>query len=181
MKNRDARRYGRGSTAPGWHYLAGSEDAIARIASAAGFHFSFDSRTRLYAHPSGFVVLTSTGVISQYFLGIDFDAKAVAVAIDRAAQGKTGSSVFELLLLCARGAGAGGRYSGVVWLALDLGVVLTIGLLGWGISAMVRGAGVSPMDGASRRDHRRDADDTTRARCPWHGESDRPDLGENQP
>lgn len=138
LKRRDVRRYGRTGAELGWHDLGGSPDSIEQIASAAGFHFTYDPHTKLYAHPSGFIVITPGGVISQYFVGIEFDPKNVATAVERAAAGKTGTSVFDLLLVCVRGAGVGGRYGRIIWLTLDLAVALTVGLLGWGIAKMLR-------------------------------------------
>jgi protein SCO1 len=138
LKARDAGRYGRTETKSAWHYVGGSTAAVEQIASAAGFHFTFDPRSKLYAHPSGFVVVTPQGVVSRYFLGVDYAPKDVASALRRAADGKTGESVFDLLLVCARGVGVNGRYTRMVWIALDVGVVATVGLLGWGIARMLR-------------------------------------------
>jgi len=87
-------RYGDPRAISGWHYLRGDDVAIRAITDAAGFHFVYDARSRQYAHPSGFVVVTPQGVISRYFLGLDFDAAEVARAVDRAANGKIGEPVF---------------------------------------------------------------------------------------
>ncbi len=137
MKRRDVRRYGR-SPPTAWHYVSGDVASLRRIAAAAGFHFEYDPRSRLYGHPSGFLIATPGGVVSRYFLGIDYAPKDIAAALRRAAAGKTGESVFDLLLLCARGDGVRGKYGRVIWIALDVGVIGTVGLLGWGIARMLR-------------------------------------------
>ena len=54
-----------------------------RMAEAAGFHIGTDPVTRQYAHPAGFVVVGPEGVISRYFLGIDFSPGEIAAALRR--------------------------------------------------------------------------------------------------
>ena len=135
----ESSRYGRSREGQGgWHYLVGTKPAIERVAQAAGFHFAYDEKTRQYAHPSGFVVLTPTGIVSRYFLGVDFAPKDVASAIRRAAEGKVGDSVFDLLLLCFHGDGITGRYGKIIWRVLEASVILTVLALSLGIGWMLR-------------------------------------------
>ncbi|HVU18127.1 MAG TPA: SCO family protein [Candidatus Didemnitutus sp.] len=129
--------YGRSGAAGGWHYLVGSERAIATVTAAAGFGFRADQATREYAHPSGFVIVTPDGRISSYFLGVDFSADDVAAAFERARGGGIGQKVFDLLLLCFRGDAIGGKYGVVIWRVLWAGVLLTVASLGLGIGRML--------------------------------------------
>jgi protein SCO1/2 len=135
LKRRDLTRYGRNEPGAGWHYLSGTPRAIERITAAAGFRFTRDPVTRLYAHPSGFVVVTPDGRLSRYFLGVDFAPREVAAALEQAAKGNIGSRVFALLLRCARGLGVAGKYGPLIWLVLEFAVGLTIvtvfGGIGW--------------------------------------------------
>src|SRR5205823_4562564 len=82
--------------------------------------------------------LTPTGVISRYFLGLDFSAKEAAEAIRRAAAGKTGASVYDLLLICFRGDAISGRYGLIIWRTLQVAVSLTVLGLAFGIGWMLR-------------------------------------------
>ena len=129
------RRYGRTGAAAGWHYLTGTKETIARVTQAAGFHFLYNPDSKIYAHASGFLIATPTGVISRYFLGVDFSADDVAPALRRAAEGKTGITVYDLLILCCRGGKIGGRYGAIIWDALGASVALTVtglfGGIGW--------------------------------------------------
>jgi protein SCO1/2 len=136
--NEAVHRYGDPASIRGWHYLRGSGTAIRAITDAAGFHFVYDARSQQFAHPSGFVVVTPQGVISRYFLGVDFDATEVARAVDRAAASKTGQPVLALLLQCFRGDGFSGRYSGLIWRALALAVTATVVALAGGVAWMLR-------------------------------------------
>ncbi|HTL66052.1 MAG TPA: SCO family protein [Lacunisphaera sp.] len=138
MKRRDAGRYGRSGSEGGWHYLTGSPAAIRRLTDAAGFHFKYDPATRLYAHAAGFLVLTPDGRASRYFPGVDFSAEDLATALERAGKGKTGESVFNLLLVCARGLGVSGRYGRLIWDVLGVAVGLTVVALFGGIAWMLR-------------------------------------------
>ena len=96
-------RYGRTGASAGWHVLVGKPKGIEALADAAGFHFRYDPRSRQYAHPSGLVVVTPRGIVSSYFLGVDFPGQDMATAIRRAAANKTGTSVFSLLFVCFQG------------------------------------------------------------------------------
>ncbi len=130
-------RYGRTGSGVGWHYLVGSERSVEAVAAAAGFRYIYDPRSRQYAHPSGFMVVTPTGKISKYFLGVDFPAAEVAAALDDAAAEKTGERVFDLVLRCFRGEGIGGRYGRIIWAILSVAVGTTVVALAGGIGGML--------------------------------------------
>jgi protein SCO1/2 len=124
--------YGRTGPDQGWRVLTGQQPAIASLTAAAGFHYQFDSKSRQFAHASGFVVVTPDGVISRYFLGVDFDAAKLATAISRAADGRTGPSVYDLVFICFEGGSPGGPYGRIIWSTLFSGVILTVAcLFGW--------------------------------------------------
>lgn len=131
------RRYGDPAARAGWHYLRGSREAIAAVTAAAGFHFVYDPRSKQYAHPSGFVVVTPGGVVSRYFLGVDFQPVEVASAIKRAGAGKTGAPAANFLLRCFRGDGIAGRYGGLIWRVLMVAVSVTVLLLAGGVGWML--------------------------------------------
>lgn len=132
------RRYGRPGMASGWNFLTGTEAAIRTVTGAAGFHYIYDSRSRQFAHASGFVVVTARGVTSRYFPGVDFEPKEVAGAINDAGSNGVGRAVFDLLLLCFRGDGIGGRYGAIIWRVLTIAVVCTVLALGGGVGWMLR-------------------------------------------
>lgn len=136
-RNEAVGHYGRKEASAGWHYLTGSEDSIKRTAEAAGFHFTYDSRSKLYAHPSGFLVVTPQGRISAYFPGVDFSPKEVAAAISRAGQNGIGQKVVDLLLVCFRGEGISGPYGRLIWRILSIAVALTVIALAYGIGRML--------------------------------------------
>ena len=136
-KEQAVARYGRAGAAAGWHVLTGGEAAIRAVAAAAGFHYSYDPRSRRYGHPAGLVVVTPKGIVSRYFFGVDYAAPEVAAALERAADNRTGVSVYNLLLLCLQGGGPAGRYGRLIWTVLSISVGLTVvavfGGIGWAL------------------------------------------------
>jgi protein SCO1/2 len=128
-------RYGRRGAPRSWHVLVGRQPDIEAVAGAAGFHYRYDERSKQYAHPTGLIIVTPSGVVSRYFLGIDFEPKALSTAIDRAAHGKTGESVFDLVFVCFSGGTPAGKYGRLIWTVLSASVTVTIlgvfGGIGW--------------------------------------------------
>jgi protein SCO1/2 len=131
------RAYGRGEGLTGWHYLTADAETIRRAAAAAGFQFRYDARAQQFAHPAGFLVVTSHGVISRYFLGVDFAPRAVAAALREAGQGKIGASVFDLVVECFQGGRGASRKERLIWDGLWIAVGLTVAGLGGGIGWML--------------------------------------------
>jgi protein SCO1/2 len=125
-KTRDVRRFGRPDGEANWHYLTGQQASIEQLTRAAGFVYRYDEASKQYAHPSGFLIATSQGVISQYFLGVDFSEKDLATGMRRAAAGETGPTVFELLLLCFHGQGISGKYGVLIWRVLEVATATTV-------------------------------------------------------
>lgn len=114
------------------HLLTGSAAATQTLASAAGFHYAFDSASGQYVHPSGFLIATPGGVIARYFLGVRFDQGDVAHALRQAAAGHVGSLAERLLLLCAHFDPVTGKYSLVVMDVIRLlCAAMVAALFGW--------------------------------------------------
>ena len=103
--------YARAGTADGWHFLTGSQHDIGQLTNAVGFRYVFDSEHDQFAHGSAIMILTPQGRISHYFMGIDFPSRDVRLAIVEASQGRIGSTVDRLLLLCYHFDPLTGRYS----------------------------------------------------------------------
>ena len=122
----DIAHYGRPGADRGWNTLVGKEAPVLALAKAAGFHFAYDPVSRQYAHPSGLVIVTPRGVVAGYFMGVDFDATRMSEALRRAAENKTGDSVFSLVFLCFQGGGRQGPHGRLIWAALSVAVAATV-------------------------------------------------------
>ena len=129
------KRYGRPGADGGWHFLTGSQAAIAQLTNEAGFRYAYDSATHEYAHPSGFLVLTPEGTISRYFFGVNYDPKELRSALIAASQGQKGSVIKQLILLCFHYNPITGKYGALVLTVLrilSLGtVVALVGSITW--------------------------------------------------
>jgi protein SCO1 len=103
--------YARTRAIDGWHFLTGDQGAISRLTNAVGFRYVFDAAAGQFAHGSAIMILTPQGRISHYFMGIDFPARDVRLALIEGSQGRIGTPVDRLLLLCYHFDPMTGRYS----------------------------------------------------------------------
>lgn len=124
------RRFGWAPAAERWHFLTGSESAIRELADQVGFHYRYDQVSKQYVHPSGLVVLTPSGKISSYLLGVEFSAKKIDRALTLARQESAGSPASPLVLLCFCPDVAPGTVAYVVLMAMRLAAVATLIALG---------------------------------------------------
>jgi protein SCO1/2 len=137
-ERQDLGRYGRTGAAAGWHTLVGTQPQVAALAAAAGFHYRYDPVSRQYAHPSGLVVVTPRGIVSRYFMGVDFAAGDMAAALRDAAANRTGGSAFSLLFVCFQGSDPQGQYGHAIWIGLWASVTATLLVVFGSIAWMLR-------------------------------------------
>ena len=119
-------RYGRAGAAAGWHFLTGEEHAIQDLTRAAGFRYEWDAASQQYAHATGAVVLTPDGQIARYLFGVEYAPRDLRLSLVEASQGKLGSVVDQLLLLCYHYDPKAGRYGAVAIGAMRAGGALTV-------------------------------------------------------
>jgi protein SCO1/2 len=132
---RDARarvlgRYGRAEAERGWHFLAGTEAEIRRVADAVGYRYQWDERTQQFAHPGVIMVLQPSGRVSRYLYGLEYDAADVRLALIEADAGRHASSVEQLVLYCFRWDHQDSTYVIAAWRVMRLGGLLTVFVLG---------------------------------------------------
>ncbi len=128
-------RYGK-ATAAGWHFLSspdGDEEAIRRVADAAGFGYTWvpgtEDRAGEYAHAAGIVVVTPEGQLAKYFYGIEYPPRDVRLALVEASAGRLGTAVDQLLLYCFRYDPTLGKYTAAITRILRLtGVAFCLAL-----------------------------------------------------
>lgn len=128
------KRYARPGGAGGWHFLTGDTESVHALADAAGYRYFQDKKTGQFAHPSGMVIVTPTGKISRYLLGIEYPPKEVQAALATAAQQRIGGLAERLLLLCFHYNPKLGRYGALISHSLQVagvGTALAVGLFIW--------------------------------------------------
>jgi len=118
--------YGRPGTAAGWHLLTGDEPQIRRLADAVGFRYAFDEESGQYAHAAGLVVATPDGVLSRYLYGVDYAPRDLRLALVEAGEGRVGSLVDQVLMLCMHWDPEQGRYGFAIVRALQIAGGLTV-------------------------------------------------------
>lgn len=101
---------GRDPAVPGWWFLTASpgqfgdvlaaKESIRLVTETIGFPFVMDERGRDIQHPSAIMILTPDGRVNRYLMGIDFDATTVRRSLVEAADGKIGTKIDQLALLC---------------------------------------------------------------------------------
>lgn len=119
-------RYGKASTAAGWHFLTGDPAAIDALTAAAGFRYLKDETSGEFAHAAGVMVATPDGRLARYLFGIDFAPRDLKLALVEASEGRIGGVVEQLLLLCYHYDTALGRYTAasMLWLRIVAAVTL---------------------------------------------------------
>jgi len=157
-------RYGK-ATAGGWHFLSarvrpspdGGEEAIRRVAAAAGFSYTWvpgsGDRTGEYAHAAGIMVVTPEGLLSKYFYGIEYPPRDLRLALVEASAGRLGSVVDQLLLYCFHYDPTLGKYTATVTRILRLAGVafcLVLGTFLWFSFRRDRARRKQPAPGAAR-------------------------------
>lgn len=119
-------RYSRPGAETGWHFLTGTQDAIEKFTSAAGFSYKWDEKTNQFAHAAGVMIVTPDGKLARYFYGIDYSPKDVKFGIMESAESKIGNPAEKLLLYCFHYDPSTGTYGFAILRAIRLLGILTI-------------------------------------------------------
>lgn len=83
-----------------WVVVAAPQESITALTGAAGFEYSAIDGGRDYAHPAATYVLTSSGIISQYFTTIEPPSRSLKLALVEAGEGQVGSVLEQVTLAC---------------------------------------------------------------------------------
>lgn len=132
------RLYAKPGTESGWHFLVGAEESIRAVADAVGFRYRYDEGIDEYAHAAGIVVATPKGELARYFYGVEYQSRDLRLALVEASEGKLGSRVDQLLLLCYRYDPTTGKYGFVILKLLRGAAIATVILLVGSLWLMLR-------------------------------------------
>lgn len=119
--------YGRRGGGQGWHFLTGEQSEITRLAEAIGFKYKFVPQQQEYAHTSVFVICTPDGRISRYLYGVAFDSQTMRLSLVEAAEGKIGTAMDQLILMCFSYNPTEGSYSPAIIGMMKVGAAATVG------------------------------------------------------
>lgn len=133
-----ARRYGRTGVEKGWHFLTGDQIQIRQLMDSIGFHYQYDAALGQYAHGAMIAVLNPDGTLSRYFYGFEYNPRDLRLALVESSNGKVGTPIDQVLLLCYSYDPATGKYSRVAMNAVRIGGTATaVGIFGF-IFVMLR-------------------------------------------
>lgn len=121
-----AQEFGRSSFNSGWHFLTGTQDSIARLASAVGFKYRWDDATKQFVHAGGIMVATPDGNVSRYFYGIQYAPQDMRMALVEASKHKIGSPVDYITLFCFHYDATQGKYTLAIVNILKLAAGVTL-------------------------------------------------------
>jgi protein SCO1/2 len=128
------KRYGRPGTADGWHFLTGPQSSIDALAKATGFGYTRvpgpDGKMTQFAHASSVELLTPSGKIAQYFLGVEYSPREIQLGLVEASNGKIGSIVDDVLTYCYRYNPLLNRHDLLIARIVQAGCLLTMLILG---------------------------------------------------
>jgi protein SCO1/2 len=122
----------------GWHFLTGPRSSIVALDRAAGLTVSALPGRDLYVHPVATLVLTADGRISRAFGGLDYAPRDLRLALVEASEGKLGTFVDRLTVLCSSFDPATGQYSSAIMLGVRIAGLATVGLMGIALLALRR-------------------------------------------
>lgn len=136
------KRYGHLETAAGWHFLTGQKPAIDAVTTAIGFGYvrvpGPDGQLTQFAHASSIEVVTSTGKVAQYYLGVEYSPKDVLLGLIEASGNKIGSPVANILTYCYHYDPQTHKHSLVIARVVQMGGMLTVASLGGFMFLMFR-------------------------------------------
>lgn len=129
--------YSRPGAENGWHFLTGDQTSITALADAVGFHYSWDPRTKQFAHATGIMLLTPEGRVAQYYYGARYFASDVRLGLIEASRNHIGTLADQIVLYCYHYDPRTGRYGAIVFRVIQVSGSLTLLILGSFIAFLV--------------------------------------------
>ncbi len=121
--------YKRPEARDGWHFLTGDKASIDRVASAAGFEYRRDEDQKNFAHPSVVMITKPNGQLARYLYGLEFPAADLKLGLLEASEGRSISTVEQLILYCYHYDPKGRKYVLVATRVMRVGGGLTATVL----------------------------------------------------
>jgi protein SCO1/2 len=136
------KRYGHPESAPGWHFLTGTQPNIDALTQAVGFGYTKipgpDGKLTQYAHASAIQIITPQGKIAQYYMGVEYSPKDLRIGLAEASNNRIGSPVDNILTYCYHYDPGTNKHSLIVARIVQLGGLVTVLTLGGFMYLMFR-------------------------------------------
>ncbi|MGI9456192.1 MAG: SCO family protein [Aeoliella sp.] len=118
--------YGRPGTSDGWRFMVGDRQNIEALTDAVGFRYNYIEDTGEYAHTAAVMVMTPDGVVSRYLYGVMYDPGTVRLSMVEAGDGKVGSAMDQIFLICFIYDHTKGRYGPQAFRIMQFGAGATV-------------------------------------------------------
>jgi protein SCO1/2 len=122
--------YNRDGADRGLHLLKGDQANIDRVARAVGFKYRYDADLDQYAHPSVVMIAKPNGQMARYLYGLEFPPNDVKLGLFEASEGRSISTIEQIILYCYHYDPKGGKYVLVASRVMRIGGGLTALILG---------------------------------------------------
>jgi protein SCO1/2 len=130
--------YGNHDHADGWHFMVGNEPEVLELTRAVNFGFKFDPADNQFSHGSGLLVLTPEGRISRFLPGVVYSRTDLQLSLVQASEGRIGSWIDRLALLCYEYNPETGRYGLLINRIVLVACLITIASVAWLIIGLLR-------------------------------------------
>jgi protein SCO1/2 len=130
--------YGRRGGEEGWHFLTGDAAAVAALAKAIGFRYTFDAVRGQFVHASTLVMVTPQGRVARYLYTTEPAPKDLRLSLIEASAGRLGTVADQVLLYCFHYDASTGRYTLLTMRLVRIGAVVTVLALAGFIGFMLR-------------------------------------------
>jgi protein SCO1 len=108
------------------HGLTGTAANVAAVTGALGYRYAWDTELQQYDHVAAIAVLTPDGRLARWLYGVAPAPEDLKLALIEAREGESGHWTDQLLLLCYHYDPATGRYSSIIWTALQVLAAATL-------------------------------------------------------
>jgi protein SCO1/2 len=125
-----------GELAAAASFLTPDQAALQAITTAIGYRSVYDREADQFAHPAVAFVLTADGRVARTLSALGIDAGDLRLALVEAGEGRMGSTLDQMRLLCYGFDPAAGVYTPSIHALLALGWLLTALALGGAIAMM---------------------------------------------
>ncbi len=142
------------SAEQGFHFLTGDKTNIDLAANSAGVQYEYDAEQKQFGHPAVVMLVKPTGEMARYLYGLEFPANDFRLGLLEASEGRSISTVEQIILYCYHYDPQGGRYVLVAWRVMRLGATACAVLLFAALAIFWR------REAKKRRAKKLDEDDT---------------------
>jgi protein SCO1/2 len=136
------KRYGHPETAPGWHFMTGTQANIDALTHSVGFGYvkipGPDGRLTQFAHASSIQIVTPEGKLAQYYMGVEYSPKDLRLGLAEASSNRIGSPVDNILTYCYHYDPKTNKHSLIVARVVQMGGLVTLCTLGSFMFVMFR-------------------------------------------